>query len=105
MKHLLFLAAHAFCLCAFATNDPQTTPKSGISSQMDPVVPKSRYVVIKEPLINYDREIARLQHELDSLQLTKFPNPGQVEKLTGTIQRLKVRKQNSTVQLKQLQTK
>lgn len=107
MKKLFFLG---FALVSFSAICQTSTKKNpSIYDQLDKNQPVSAYSKPKAdpvpPVINYDKEIDRLQKMLDEENAKPNPDPGHVFKLSYHIQNYKIERQRNPNKLTNLNSR
>lgn len=104
MKRLFLLSLSVIALSGVCQTSGKKNPS--IYDQLDKSQPTRKAATpVKPSVINYDREIARLQILLDQEKAKSSPDPGHVAKLSYHIQDIKIKKQNDPNKLINLNAK
>lgn len=104
MKRLLLLGISIIALAGVCQTTGKKNPS--IYDQLDKSQPITKAPAPQKPaVVNYDREIARLQLLLDEEKAKPAPDPGHVAKLSYHIQDMKIKKQNDPNKLINLNAK
>jgi hypothetical protein len=107
MRKLFFLGFAFMSTLAFSQTSGKNNPS--IYDQLDKNQPTAKtyspIITPVPPVINYDREIARLQVMLDEENAKPNPDAGHVFKLTYHIQNYKIERQRNPNKLTNLNSK